>query len=341
MKKIILVIIISMLTLTSCNKEKKILETLNEHNDSMQSKGYKMGDRLEIPKKIVDETDEIKISFGDRETSNLIIDPKYFVLGNNTVSFVMKMKNGKIIYQDAMINVFAKKIEKDMEYRILSEYPHNPSDFVQGFEMEGNEIYESDGQNGSSQVVKYTLGSTKPDVFTKLSDEYFGEGCTIVGDKLYQLTWKSRKGFIYDKNTLKLLSEFKYPEIFGDGWGICYNGRDLIATDGSNLLYYLDVNNPSKVLRTLQVVGAGKVYEKMNELEYKNGFIYANIWQEPIIIKINAITGEVVEKFDFTQIANKHTKGSDDILNGITFKGENLLVTGKNWPTIYEVQIIK
>jgi glutamine cyclotransferase len=183
------------------------------------------------------------------------------------------------------------------------------------------------------------LGTTTPLASTKQAQEDFSEGSTIVGDKVYQLTWQSKKGYIYDKNSLKLLKEFPYPNVLGEGWGLTYDGKDLIASDGSKLLYFLDPNNPSKLVKYIAVAGSSQAYDQLNELEFHNGFIYANVWQKPIILKIDPANGEVVGTFDFTDIAKQNTKGSDDVLNGIAFKGDNMLVTGKNWSKIYEVAI--
>ncbi|KFF02116.1 glutaminyl-peptide cyclotransferase [Chryseobacterium luteum] len=339
MKKNIIVGLAVVLMLASCNKDEKILNTLNEYNNSMVEKGYHFGDQLELPKEVTENAESISISFGDKETSSLKVDPKFFTLGDNAVTFNIKTKGGKTLNQDATINVFAKNPEKNIAYQIIAEYPHDPKNFVQGFQIEGNTIYESDGQNGSSQILKYTLGTTTPLASTKQPQEDFSEGSTIVGDKVYQLTWQSKKGYIYDKSSLKLLSEFVYPNVLGEGWGLTYDGKNLIASDGSKLLYFLDANNPSKLIKYVAVAGSSQIYDQLNELEYHNGFIYANVWQKPVVLKINPATGEVVGTFDFTDIAKQNTKGSDDVLNGITFKGENMLVTGKNWPKIYEVQI--
>ncbi|SHG45861.1 Glutamine cyclotransferase [Chryseobacterium oranimense] len=339
MKKNIIVGLAVVLMLASCNKDEKILNTLNEYNNSMTEKGYHFGDKLELPKEVTENAESISISFGDKETSSLTVDPKFFTLGDNAVTFNIKTKGGKVLNQDATINVFAKNPEKSIAYQIVAEYPHDPKNFVQGFQIEGNTIYESDGQNGSSQILKYTLGTTTPLASTKQAQEDFSEGSTIVGDKVYQLTWQSKKGYIYDKSSLKLLSEFPYPNVLGEGWGLTYNGKNLIASDGSKLLYFLDVNDPSKLIKYVAVAGSAQIYDQLNELEYHNGFIYANVWQKPVVLKINPATGEVVGTFDFTDIAKQNTKGSDDVLNGIAFKGENMLVTGKNWSKIYEVQI--
>ena len=325
--------------LVSCNKDKEILNTLNDYNISMESKGYHFGDALQLPKEVTENAESISISFGDKETSNLVIDPEYFTLGDNAVTFNIKKKNGEIITQDATVNVFAKTPEAKLNYEIVKEYPHDPKSFVQGFLLEGNTVYESDGQNGSSRILKYTLGTTTPIVETPQSDEIFSEGAAIVGDKIYQLTWQNKKGFIYNKSDLRLISEFAYPNVIGEGWGLTYDNKNLILSDGTKNIYFLDVKDPSKIVRYISVAGNTEAYEKLNELEYHKGFIYANVWQQPVILKINPANGEVVGKFDFTEIAKKHTTNSDDVLNGIAFKGDNMLITGKNWDKIYEVSI--
>ncbi|RTZ49275.1 glutamine cyclotransferase [Chryseobacterium arthrosphaerae] len=338
MKKNIIAGFAAILLLASCNKDKEILDTLNTYNTSMEAKGYHFGDKLELPKEVTENAESVTISFGDKETKDLTVDPKFFTLGDNAVTFNIKTKGGEVLNQDATINVFAKNPEKNIAYQIVAEYPHDPKNFVQGFQIEGNTIYESDGQNGSSQILKYTLGTTTPLASTKQAPEDFSEGSTIIGISI-PADMAEQKGYIYDKSSLKLLSEFAYPNVCGEGWGLTYDGKNLIASDGSKLLYFLDPNEPSKVIKYIAVAGSTQAYDQLNELEYHNGFIYANVWQKPIILKINPANGEVVGTFDFTEIARKNTKGSDDVLNGIAFKGENMLVTGKNWPKIYEVQI--
>ncbi|WP_226064986.1 glutaminyl-peptide cyclotransferase [Kaistella polysaccharea] len=325
--------------LFSCNNDKEVLNTLNDYNMSMESKGYHFGDALELPKTVTENAESITISFGDKETSKLVVDPEFFTLGDNAVTFNIKKKGGEILTQDATINVFAKNPEATLTYEIIKEYPHDTKNFVQGFELEGNTIYESEGQLGESRILKYTLGTTTPLKEAPQASDVFSEGCTIVGDKIFQLTWRNKKGFVYDKNTFKLLSEFPYPNVMGEGWGLTYDGKNLIASDGTKNIYFLDVADPSKMLRYISVAGNTEAYDQLNELEYHNGFIYANVWQKPIILKINPANGEVVGKFDFSEIAKLHENDNDSVLNGIAFKGENMLVTGKNWPTIYEVKI--
>ena len=305
----------------------------------MESKGYHFGDALQLPKEVTDNAESVTISFGDKETSKLIVDPQFFTLGDNAVTFNIKKKGGETLTQDATINVFAKNPEANLSYEIIKEYPHDPKNFVQGFQIEGNMIYESEGQLGQSRIMKYQLGTTTPIAETPQAGNVFSEGCTIIGDKIYQLTWQNKIGFIYDKNSLKLLSQFNYPNVMGEGWGLTYDGKNLIASDGTKNIYFLDPADPSKMIRYISIAGNTEAYDYINELEYHNGFIYANVWQKPIVLKINPANGEVVGTFDFTSIAKQNTTDNDDVLNGIAFKGENMLITGKLWSKIYEVAI--
>lgn len=340
MKFRIVSVLFCLMFLFSCSNDKEILNTLNDYNLSMESQGYHFGDKIEIPKSVIENAESITISFGDKETTNLVVDPTFFTLGDNAVTFNVKKKGGEILSQDATINVFAKNAEAVLNYEIVKEYPHDAESFTQGFQLEGNTIYESDGQMGESRIWKYTLGSTTPITQTSQADDVFSEGCAIVGDKIFQLTWRNKKTFVYDKASLKLLNEFPYPNVMGEGWGLTYDGKNLIASDGTKNIYFLDAADPSKMVRYISVAGNTEAYDQLNELEYHNGFIYANVWHKHIILKINPKNGEVVGKFDFTDIAKKYTDvDSENTLNGIAFKGENMLVTGKKWSTIYEVVV--
>ncbi|PIE50082.1 MAG: glutamine cyclotransferase [Flavobacteriales bacterium] len=325
--------------LFSCESDKEFTNSLIDFNQEKELQGYHFGEKISFPEEITKNIDKVNISFGEEESDDLTITPKYFHLGGNKVNFNIQTKGGKNIQQEAIINVFTDNGEKNINYTIAKEYPHSTENFVQGFELEGNTIYESEGGQGNSHILKYQLGQTHPTVSIPQSEEIFAEGCTVIGDKIYQLTWLNKKGFIYDKATLKLIKEFDYPNSLGEGWGLTYDGEHLIVSDGSNQLYFLDPENPSEMVKTIFVAGNQRAYPRLNELEYHNGFIYANVWQEPIIVKINPKTGEAVGKFDFSEIVKKHTTADDDVLNGITFKGDNMLITGKNWNTIYEVSI--
>lgn len=340
MKNKIIVGFAALLMVMSCNNDDKILTSLADYNASMETGGYHFGDKLDIPKEVLENAESITISFGEKESTSLTVDPKYFTLGDNAVTFNIKTKGGKNLYQDATINVYSKSPEQNLSYEVVAKYPHDPNNFTQGFQLDGNTVYESEGQYGSSRLITYKLGENTPIKETKQPDDVFSEGSTIAGDKVYQLTWENKKGFVYDKSTLSLVSEFAYPDMMVKGWGLTYDGKDLIASDGTKNLYFLDKNDPSKMVKYISVAGNTSVYDQLNELEYYKGFIYANVWHKPIILKINPANGEVVGKFDFTKIADPFTKAdSENVLNGIAFKGDNMLVTGKKWSKIYEVAI--
>ncbi|RRQ46353.1 glutaminyl-peptide cyclotransferase [Chryseobacterium sp. SC28] len=339
MKKIFLASAFALLILVACNKDKEILNSLNDYNLSRQDKGYHFGDKIQIPQDVLEYADAITISLADQESSSLIIDPKFFTLGENDITFNIKIKNGEVLQQDATINVFAKTKARAMSYEIVNQYPHDPKNFVQGFQLDGNIVYESDGQTGQSRILKYNLGTTTPLASTSQPQDVFSEGSAIVGDKIYQLTWQNKKGFIYDKNSLKLIKEFPYDGMIGEGWGLTYDGKELILSDGTKNLYFLNPENPSKVVRYISVASDKEAYDQLNELEYHNGSIYANVWQKPIILQINPANGEVTGILDLSNITKQNTTGNDDVLNGIAFKGDNMLITGKNWSRIYEIAV--
>ncbi|MDL1914283.1 MAG: glutaminyl-peptide cyclotransferase [Bergeyella sp.] len=338
MKKKTTVFLVLCLFVVSCNKENEILERLDEYMKSREAKGYHFGDDLALPKEVINYADGIEISFGERKISGTRIDDGYYMLGENNITFHIRKKNGGMLYRDATVNVYSRRIPESLGYEIVREYPHDPESFTQGFQIQGDEVYESDGQNGSSRIWKYKLGSITPIVQARQEDEYFSEGATLVGNKVYQLTWKNRVGFIYDKNSLKTISKFSYPSVMEEGWGLTYDGESLIASDGSSRLYFLDPENPTEVKKIISVASNTEAHKNINELEYYKGAIYANVWQKPYILKINPENGEVLAKIDFIQIAKENTKGVDDVLNGIAFRGENMFITGKNWSKIYEIR---
>lgn len=338
MKKNIVLGLLAFTLITSCNKDKEILSSIQTYNTQMLEKGYHFGDKINLPTSVTDNAKEVEISFGYTQTNNLNIDPKHYTLGNNAVTFNITKSNGDILRQEATIKVLSNTPEVDYDFEIVAHYPHDPANFVQGFQLVGNTIYESDGQRGKSRLIQYTLGETQPSKVAKQPNDVFSEGSTVVNDKVFQLTWQKRIGFIYDKESFKEVGRFQYPSEMKEGWGLTYDGTFLIASDGTSNLYFLNLEDPSKLDHKIGVAGNTMVYDRLNELEYHNGFIYANVWQSPIILKINPKTGAVVGRYNFSKLLQENTNNADDVLNGIAFKGDHMLVTGKNWNKIYEVK---
>jgi len=220
---------------------------------------------------------------------------------------------------------------------VVNIYPHDEDTFTEGLVFEDGFLYEGTGLYGNSSLRRVELETGKVLQVHALQDQFFGEGVTIVGDKIIQLTWESHRGFIYDKNTLDLLQEFSYPT---EGWGITYDGSRLIMSDGTANLYFLDPE-------TFQRVGQVKVRDAapvtgLNELEYVKGEVYANVWGEEEIAVINPQTGRVKAWIDLKGIRGSENRDTDNVLNGIAYdsKGSRLFVTGKRWPWLYEIRLI-
>lgn len=224
------------------------------------------------------------------------------------------------------------------DYKIINIYPHAQDAFTQGLVFEDGILYEGTGLNGKSSLRKVDLKSGNILDVYKLPDEFFGEGITVCGDKIIQLTWRSNTGFIYEKHGFNLVGKFSYPF---EGWGITYNGRHLIASDGTPTLHFL---NPLtfKEEATVKVHDSYGEVDRLNELEYINGEIYANVWRTERIARIDPETGNLLGWINLSGLLDHlGTRGNVDVLNGIAYdaKSEHLFVTGKLWPKIFEIEI--
>jgi len=222
-------------------------------------------------------------------------------------------------------------------YSIVNVYPHDRTAFTQGLVFENGLLYESTGLYGNSSLRLVELETGKILQLRKLSAQFFGEGIAVIDSKIVQLTWRSHKGFVYDKATFDLLQEFEYPT---EGWGITYDGNRLIMSDGTSNLYFLD---PVTLKKTgqVQVHDTGPV-TNLNELEYIKGEVYANIWLKEKIAVINPQTGQVKAWIDLGGIQNMENIDPNSVLNGIAYDtdGDKLFVTGKMWPQVFEIRLI-
>jgi glutamine cyclotransferase len=224
-------------------------------------------------------------------------------------------------------------------YKVTQTYPHDPSAFTQGltFDDKGN-LIEGTGLEGASSLRRVNLADGKILQQVNLEKEYFGEGIAVVGDKIVQLTWQNRVGFIYDKETFKRIDKFNLNT---EGWGLTYDGLRLILSDGTSNLYFLDANT-YQISSSINVHDAEGPVENLNELEYINGAIYANIWFSTKIAIINPTTGQVQAYIDLEETAQQHTtKYPEAVLNGIAYNTQTnkLYVTGKLWPKLYEITL--
>jgi glutamine cyclotransferase len=222
-------------------------------------------------------------------------------------------------------------------YKIVHTYPHDPGAFTQGLVFYDGYLYEGTGMIGESSIRKVELTTGKVVQKVDLPPPYFGEGIVLWKDKLIELTWQSKIGFVYDRATFKQLRTFTYNR---EGWGITQDGKRLIMSDGSATLYFWDPET-LKEIDHLDVVDKGSPVEKLNELEFIHGEIYANVWMTDRIARISPATGHVIGWIDLASLHAQADTPSNNVLNGIAYdsKQNRLFVTGKNWPKLFEIRL--
>ncbi len=224
-------------------------------------------------------------------------------------------------------------------YTTVNVYPHDTKAFTEGLVYHDGSLFESIGLNGQSELRKVELETGKVLKREVIPPQYFAEGLTLVGDKLIQLSWQTQKGFVYDRDSFKLLRTFTYPT---EGWGLTYDGKRLIMSDGTPSLYFLD---PTTFKRTgsVTVTGPDGPIRNLNELEFVDGQVYANVWQTEKIVRIDPRSGKVTAFIDLTGLLPRTdlTAGAD-VLNGIAYdaKGKRLFVTGKYWPFLFQINLV-
>jgi len=241
--------------------------------------------------------------------------------------------------QAEVIPAVPEPLAQTLSYEILNTFPHDPTCYTQGLVIDGGVFYESCGLYGQSSLRKVEPTSGVVQAESDLSVNYFAEGLVLLDGKLYQLTWQENTGFVYDASTLELKSTFHYQT---QGWGLTTDGSALILSDGSNTLYWLDPGS-MQVLRQVNVSYEGQPVEYLNELEYINGTLFANIYLTDTIVAIDPKDGRVISLIDLTGLRPKQNSAMQgEVLNGIAYDDQNdkLYVTGKNWPNLYEIRLV-
>ena len=225
-------------------------------------------------------------------------------------------------------------------YRIVHTYPHDRTAFTQGLEYRGGFLYEGTGLNGKSTLRKVELETGKVLQEIHLDPQYFGEGITVLDQRVIELTWQSQRGFVYDRGTFRLIRSFDYP---GEGWGLTNDGKQIFMSDGSAEIRCWSPSTLQETRRFVVHDGQASI-ESLNELEYVRGEIYANVWQTDKIARISPADGHVAGWIDLTGLLSEAelTAGAN-VLNGIAYDsaGDRLFVTGKLWPKLFEIQLIR
>lgn len=232
-------------------------------------------------------------------------------------------------------------------FEVLAERTHKPTLFTQGLLVDGDHFYESSGLYNQSLLVTYPIAEPAS-TWAKISApfakkqtipaHYFAEGLALLGDRLYLLTWQEQTLLIYDKATLNYQKSLSYQ---GEGWGLTTDGKQLIRSDGSDALYFHNPNDFA-VIKTLKITNEGKPVSQLNELEFAGGFIWANIWHQDLIVKIDPATGKALGEIDLSGLKQKmQLNNSEQVLNGIAWdeKRNAFWITGKNWPKMFLLRI--
>ncbi len=238
----------------------------------------------------------------------------------------------------AWAQIAANRSSNEWTIRVAASFPHDATAYTQGLAISDGQMYEGTGQYGRSSIRRVEIDTGRVERIATLSPEYFGEAITVTGDHIYQLTWKSRLGFVYQSDTFQLQKTFR---IDGEGWGLTHNDEHLILSDGSSEIQFLDPETLA-VVRRIAVRDSGQPVDRLNELEYIRGEIWANVWFEDRIVRISPTNGEVLGWIDLTGLYPRAQRNTEDVLNGIAFDPatERLFVTGKNWPRLYEIELI-
>ena len=227
-------------------------------------------------------------------------------------------------------------------YRVVREFPHDAGAFTQGLFFHEGFLYESTGLRGESTLRRVELETGEVLEQRELLPQFFGEGAALAGDYIYQLTWEAEIGFVYTRQPFRLVREFRYS---GEGWGLTFDGEHLVMSNGSDELRFLDPNTLRQV-RTLRVTADGEPLPQLNELEWIEGEIWANLWTHDRIARINPDTGEVTAFVDLTGILPRsfaRQYPEMDVLNGIAWDAESgrIFVTGKKWPKLFEIELVE
>ena len=240
----------------------------------------------------------------------------------------------------ANLVILSDIVPKKYDYKVIREYPHDPEAYTQGLVFENGYLYESTGLEGKSSLRLVNIGTGKPEKMVSMGREFFAEGIALFRDQIYQITYKSQVGFVYDKNTLEQIRSFDYQ--IREGWGLTADGENLVMSDGSSQLYFIEPEYFTQVDR-IEVFDNKGMIPSLNELEYFRGKILANIYGESDIAIIDPLSGKVMGKLDLRKLIPRGSAGDmNRVLNGIAAnpKTGHLFVTGKHWPVLYEIELI-
>ncbi|MCK0159781.1 glutaminyl-peptide cyclotransferase [Allomuricauda sp. F6463D] len=317
---------------------------------------------IQLENKALQQNQQVGIALKNKkdiEISDLhyYIDDKELPVENGKITLDLPTLGNKILVAKFNVEEHAVEIKKNIRllaasapkvytYEIIASYPHDPGAYTQGLEFYKDTLYESTGKKGFSTLrkVDYETGEVLTNI--PMNNSVFGEGITIMNEKLYQLTWQSGLGYVYDISNLEKIKDFFYDKS-REGWGLCNDGEKIFKSDGTEKIWFLDPETLQEQ-GYIETVTNKSIFNRANELEYVDGKIYANVYQKESMMIIDATSGAIEGVINFGGLKNKVKKGPEwdegnSVLNGVAFHPERktFFVTGKNWDKLFEVKILK
>jgi glutaminyl-peptide cyclotransferase len=325
----------------------EVIELIRPFNGSK----VKSGDKIVVQVRRTCDTikvDSIKIITGSKYHSTLkgidsiiAINTNDFKVGQLDIHAEAFTNRGRFVTSTALVTILSDIKPADFSYKVIKTYPHSRDAYVQGLIYENGTFYESNGEYGNSSLQKIDLLTGEVLKSISVDRSVFAEGITLYKNEIFQLSWREQTCFVYDKLTFALLRKIKYE--ISQGWGLEFDGTHFLMTDGSNNIYFMEPDNFTQVDQIEVYDNLGPI-DSLNELEMINGQLYANVYYKNYIVIIDLKTGKVVGKIDFSGLLPKSEyKESTNVLNGIAWNPANghLFVTGKNWPELFEVELIR
>ena len=342
----LLVTILLAILISSCGDSLAEKETYFTFNESLLKQKYHPSEEINLE----------LLNNKDKNIDSIV----YFVnneklntaKGNGKFSFNLKGKkfgyqnlkalvyfNGDTISTSRRIELVTETAPALLTYDIVNTYVHDAAAFTQGYEFYNDTLIESTGQHGSSYIAKVDYKTGKTIKKVALEQQYFGEGITVINNKIYQITWQNATGFIYDVNTLKKIKSFPYDKKI-EGWGLTNDGKYIYQSDGTEKIWKMDPET-LKLIDFVNVYTNESKIKSVNELEWIEGKIYGNIWQKDAVAVINHDTGAVEAVLDLSALRSKVTNAEAEVLNGIAYnkKTKTIFVTGKNWNKTFEIRV--
>ncbi|WP_240768704.1 glutaminyl-peptide cyclotransferase [Olivibacter sp. XZL3] len=350
MNKILLLALAALCSVAACNRDKsndsssRSLSFSTVEPGSLINRGDSVSLQLSLPHGV--SFDSVVYLLNDKpyitvkDSADVWLKTDSLGMGSQLITANV-FRDGQSESASTNIVVVAAKMPEQYSFSVVNTFPHDAKAYTQGLEYHDGFLYESTGQRGKSTLRKVELKTGKVVQKIDLPAKYFGEGMTFVGDKIIQLTWEEGVGLVYDRNSFEKVGEFPY-QASKEGWGLCFDGERLIKSDGTNRLYFLN-KDTYREEGFIEVYNSKGPVDKLNELEYVDGKIYANVYYSDVIVVIDPHSGQVEAEINLIGLLpQKDVTEDTNVLNGIAYdrQGKRLYVTGKNWDKLFEIKLL-